>query len=97
MRSVFWLTTVAGAGLIWLAKSETAPRRERDRVARRKKLDCLMFKVSPVDGGAPIFWWPDEDDIAFWRRYGWHLLVTESEIRFADLGDVREDDERGRR
>jgi hypothetical protein len=65
--------------------------------ARRKPLTALMFKLSPI-GGAPVFYWPDEEDVAFWRRMGWHLLITERDVRFADLDDVREDDEtRGRR
>jgi hypothetical protein len=65
--------------------------------ARRKPLTALMFKVSPTNN-APVFYWPDEEDIEFWRRMGWHLLITERDVRFADLDDVREDDEtRGRR
>jgi hypothetical protein len=67
-------------------------------VAKRKPLTCLMFKLPPEGAtGPPVFHTPAADDIAFWQRFGWHLLCTEHDIRYADLDDVRRDDEsRGR-
>lgn len=65
-------------------------------MARRRPLTCLMFKLTPTDG-APVLYWPNEADIAFWERLGWTLIITEREIRYADLEDVRREDEsRGR-
>lgn len=65
-------------------------------VGRRKPLTCLMFKIVG-EQQAPVFYWPDEDDIDFWRQHGWILICTEREIRFADLDDTRQEDEKGRR
>lgn len=62
----------------------------------RRRLDSLMFNLVG-DHAAPVFKTPDEDDIDFWRRHGWILLCTESEVRFADLDDTRQEDEKGRR
>lgn len=68
-------------------------------MGRRKPLNSLMFKIvgENMEHMAPVFYWPDEDDIDFWRRHGWILLVTEREVRFADLDEIREEDEKGRR
>lgn len=66
-------------------------------MGRQKVLKALIFKVPPTDGDGPIFKEVDEEEVKFWRRFGWILLVTEREIRYADIDDVRKEDERGGR
>ena len=64
-----------------------------------KPPDALMFKTPPTGvHGAPVFITVDVEDIQWWRSLGWYLLADERSVRFADLEDVRRDDEaRGRR
>ena len=62
-----------------------------------RQLEVLMFKVGVLDDGAPAFVVVTERAVDIFRTFGWHLLVTEREIRYADIENVREDDERGRR
>jgi hypothetical protein len=61
-----------------------------------RHLEVLMFKVGALDEG-PAFIVVTERSVAAYRVFGWHRLITEREIRYADIEDVRQDDERGRR
>jgi hypothetical protein len=58
---------------------------------------ALIFKPSPHDDSAPVFLCVAEDRLEGWLKRKWFLLGRESDLVFADLEDVREDDERGRR
>jgi hypothetical protein len=41
-----------------------------------------MFKVPPAGSlQEPIFVTPESDDVAFWRRLGWHLLADEEDVK----------------
>jgi hypothetical protein len=62
--------------------------------APRQK-DALMFKTSRDN--PPDFLSVAEPMVSFYRWLGWHLLIKESDVRFADLDDVRREDEKGRR
>lgn len=54
--------------------------------------DALMARFGDY---GPQFKVCDPTLIEFWRWRGFFLLITEIEVRFADVQDVRLDDERG--
>jgi hypothetical protein len=62
-----------------------------------RPLEALMFRPSRADAGAPDFRVVDERKVNYFRWLGWFLLAKESDVRFADLDDVRREDEQGRR
>ena len=56
--------------------------------------DALMFRLSRASRGAPEFKVVPVEAIAYWRWFdGWILLVSERDIRQADIEDVRRSDE----
>jgi hypothetical protein len=59
-------------------------------------LDVLMFKLNPMDG-PPFFVVVSETSVATFKQWGWRPLVTEREVRYADVDEVRREDERGSR
>jgi hypothetical protein len=64
----------------------------------RRDLDALMFKPSKKPDGPPEFRTVDERRVNYYRWLGWYLLAKESDVRYADVEDVRKEDEsRGRR
>lgn len=56
-----------------------------------------MYRTKPGRRVRPHFIWPKAKKIEALRKRGWTLLVTEREVRQADLDDTREQDEHRRR
>lgn len=66
---------------------------------KRNPTDALMFKLAPPEYGdlPPIFLVVESGRVQFWRQFGWVLLADEKTVRWADLDEVRREDEKGRR
>jgi hypothetical protein len=63
-----------------------------------RELEALLFRPSREDANAPEWLVVDEVDVPVYRVLGWFLLCLERDVRrYADVDEVREDDERGRR
>lgn len=65
----------------------------------RRRFEVLMFKIPPAEAiqQDPVWHVTYEGLVDFWVARGWIVLGRERDIRYADIEDVREDDERGRR
>lgn len=57
---------------------------------------ALMFTVQK-DDRAPAIRLIEESRVDVWRACGWYLLSADTDVIFAGIEDVRQDDERGRR
>jgi hypothetical protein len=62
----------------------------------RRQLDVLLFKADP-ENGPPVFLVVTERSVSTFIALGWHRLASERDVRYADIDQVREEDERGRR
>jgi hypothetical protein len=60
----------------------------------RRQLDVLLFKADPEDG-PPVFVVVTERSVPTFIALGWYRLASERDIRYADIEDVRREDERG--
>lgn len=58
-----------------------------------RALDVLMFLPDMHGDGPPAFIVVAEGSIAFWAQLGWIVLAKERDVRYADIEDVRREDE----